>query len=267
LKADEIETVLAEFRAWLFESGVVAPEPGEQCAELVDLHTLVAQFSALRQEVNLQTRAVRAQQEQTAQTLERYAESFRTLEAATEQVADARVEGLAEAVRPLLKGLIEAADAQGRALAELRRVEQSFEEFRKERSRREASAIAEKNDSPRLPILARLFGLGAVLAEVRKQLHDREEALEGDSAEALQRRVEAAASGLAMGLQRIERAIAECGLEAVMTVGQPFDAEQMEAIEVVTGSGRPPGEVVDEVRHGYRWNGRMFRFAQVRVAK
>ena len=32
-------------------------------------------------------------------------------------------------------------------------------------------------------------------------------------------------------------------------------------------SGRPSGEVIEEVRRGYLWNGRVFRYAQVRVAK
>jgi molecular chaperone GrpE len=41
----------------------------------------------------------------------------------------------------------------------------------------------------------------------------------------------------------------------------------MEALEIVASSGRPSGEVIDEVRRGYVWRGRVFRFAQVRVAQ
>ena len=47
----------------------------------------------------------------------------------------------------------------------------------------------------------------------------------------------------------------------------PFDPEQMEVLEVVADSGRPSGEVVEEVRRGYLWKDRVFRYAQVRVAK
>jgi molecular chaperone GrpE (heat shock protein) len=36
---------------------------------------------------------------------------------------------------------------------------------------------------------------------------------------------------------------------------------------VVSGSGQPSGEVIDEVRRGYLRGERVFRFAQVRVAK
>jgi len=38
-------------------------------------------------------------------------------------------------------------------------------------------------------------------------------------------------------------------------------------VEAVLDSGRPAGEVIEEVRRGYLWNGRVFRYAQVRVAK
>ena len=41
----------------------------------------------------------------------------------------------------------------------------------------------------------------------------------------------------------------------------------MEVVEVVPGPGRASTEVIEEVRRGYRWRGRVFRFAQVRVAK
>src|SRR5437764_4245808 len=64
---EQIEAILADFRDWLREAMQASESPPE--SEPVDLHTLVAQFTALRQEVNLQTRAVRQQQEQNAETL------------------------------------------------------------------------------------------------------------------------------------------------------------------------------------------------------
>ena len=47
----------------------------------------------------------------------------------------------------------------------------------------------------------------------------------------------------------------------------PFDPESMEAVEATADSGRPDGEVLAMMRRGYRRDGRVFRFAQVRVAK
>ena len=70
-----------------------------------------------------------------------------------------------------------------------------------------------------------------------------------------------------MSLQRVERALQQQGLEAIPAAGQPFDPERMEVVAVVADSGRPSGEVVEEVRRGYLWRGRVFRYAQVSVAK
>jgi molecular chaperone GrpE len=41
----------------------------------------------------------------------------------------------------------------------------------------------------------------------------------------------------------------------------------MEVVEVVEAADQPSGRVVEEVRRGYRWNGKPFRFAQVKVAR
>jgi molecular chaperone GrpE len=80
-------------------------------------------------------------------------------------------------------------------------------------------------------------------------------------------RLSATATGLRMGEKRVERLMREVGLEPVECAGRPFDPEAMEAIEAVGGSGQPPGTVVEELRRGYRWRGRVFRYAQVRVAQ
>ncbi len=74
-------------------------------------------------------------------------------------------------------------------------------------------------------------------------------------------------TGYTMSVQRVERALRQHGLEPILAVGERFDPERMEVVEASTGTGRTPGEVLEEVRRGYLWNGRVFRYAQVRVAK
>jgi molecular chaperone GrpE len=74
-------------------------------------------------------------------------------------------------------------------------------------------------------------------------------------------------TGYAMSVGRLERALQQYGLEPIPAVGRPFDPEQMEVVDVVPDSGQPPGEVIEEVRRGYFWRGRVFRYAQVSVAK
>ena len=45
------------------------------------------------------------------------------------------------------------------------------------------------------------------------------------------------------------------------------DPESMIVVEVVDDPNRPPGQVVEEVRRGYTWRGRVFRFAEVRAVR
>jgi hypothetical protein len=74
-------------------------------------------------------------------------------------------------------------------------------------------------------------------------------------------------AGYIMGLQRIDRALTQHDLEVIDCVGEPFDPESMEVVEVVLEPGRSGTEVLEEVRRGYLWEGRLFRHAQVRVAR
>jgi molecular chaperone GrpE len=60
---------LAEFRVWL-EQLTEAPDPEPACDDPpIDLATLAGMFTALRHDVNLQTKAARTQAEQSAQAL------------------------------------------------------------------------------------------------------------------------------------------------------------------------------------------------------
>ena len=70
-----------------------------------------------------------------------------------------------------------------------------------------------------------------------------------------------------MSLQRLERTLRQSGLEPIPCIGQPFDPETMEAVDAAAATGLPAGQVVEEIRRGYLWRGRVFRYAQVRVAK
>jgi molecular chaperone GrpE len=95
----------------------------------------------------------------------------------------------------------------------------------------------------------------------------RERLAESEILKSARERLVAAMTGLEMTLRRVERALARHDLEPIVAEGQPFDPETMEVLEVVPANGRASGEVVDEVRRGYRWRGRVFRYSQVRVAK
>jgi molecular chaperone GrpE len=196
--------------------------------DTVDLATLVGQFTALRHEVNLQTRAVRAQQEQNAETLRQLTRSVDALTAPPASPTQPAEDEL----RPLLQTLVETHDALARAADELRRV-----------------ASASGQPEGRMSWWTMLLGR-------RTSPHP-------DTAAVLT----ATVTGLAMSVQRVERALAKHDLRPTPATGEPFDPECMEVVEAVAGTGRPSGEVIEEVRRGYTWRGRAFRYAQVRVAK
>jgi molecular chaperone GrpE len=236
-----VAAVLADFQTWLrdFASAPAAAEPPP--APAIDLHTLLGGLVALRHEVNLQTRATRAQQEQNAETLRRLGEALEALREAPRPAE--------EAARPLLKTLVDLYDALALAEREVRRVQEAL------LPALEALLAAL---APRRPSLwASWFGA----AEEERGRQAREV---GERVRAM---LASLATGYTMSLQRLDRALRQHGLEPMAVVGRPFDPERMEVLEAVGDSGRGPGEVLDEVRRGYLWNGRVFRCAQVRVAR
>src|SRR5262245_28372356 len=105
LTPDAIDAVLAEFRGWLTALAQTPPAPPPADDEPLDLHTLLSQFIALRHEVNLQTRATRAQQEQNGETLRQLTEALDALREAHAVLDESRERADDERLRPLLKAL------------------------------------------------------------------------------------------------------------------------------------------------------------------
>lgn len=241
---EAIEAVLADFRAWLTAlPGQRPPDVPLEPGPAVDLHTLLSGFVGLRHEVNLQTRATRAQQEQNAATLEELAAALAALRQ-TQPNAQSSGE---EAQRPLLKTLVDLYDALALAEREVRRSRESL---------LPSLEVLAQPTAPRSSRWARWFGRARGT-----------EAKTKEAAERTRQLLDSLLTGYTMSLQRLDRALQQHGLEPISAAGQPFDPEQMEVLEAVADSGRPPGEVVEEVRRGYLWKGRIFRYAQVRVAK
>jgi molecular chaperone GrpE len=68
-------------------------------------------------------------------------------------------------------------------------------------------------------------------------------------------------------LDRKLRALLESeGVTPIEAVGRAFDPHEHEAIAIVPGTGRPDGEIVDEVQRGYRVRDKVLRPALVAVA-
>jgi hypothetical protein len=73
--------------------------------------------------------------------------------------------------------------------------------------------------------------------------------------------------GLELLLERVRRQMRQCGIERVDVLHKPFDAAAMQAIEVVDDAQVPSGHVADQLRPAYRRHGKIFRYAEVRIAR
>ena len=79
--------------------------------------------------------------------------------------------------------------------------------------------------------------------------------------------VRAVATGVSMVVRQFEDTIERLGVERVKSVGEVFDPNVHEAIQLLETSEQTPGTVMAEVLGGYRWGDRLLRAAMVVVAK
>ncbi len=180
---------------------------------------LVNEFTALRHEVKLLTKATRGQSEQMAATLETLAERE------PETVDDDADSG--DELRPVLTSILDITDTLERAVSAVQR-------------------LADES-MPKQSLIQRLL-TGPPWTDTKDKLA-------------------ALADGLELSQQRLLAALRRLDFETVDAVGESFDPETMDALEAVADDEQPSGTVLEEVRAGYCWRGRVFRYAQVKVAK
>jgi molecular chaperone GrpE (heat shock protein) len=75
------------------------------------------------------------------------------------------------------------------------------------------------------------------------------------------------AEGFGLAIERLAELLATLGVERIETEGALFDPALMSAVAVDKRSDVPDGTVVEEVTPGYRHNGSVVRYADVRVAR
>jgi molecular chaperone GrpE len=73
-------------------------------------------------------------------------------------------------------------------------------------------------------------------------------------------------TGVELIVKQMEEVLRSLNVQAVETVGAPFDPRAHEALEMVERSDLPDHQVFEEVRRGYRIRDRLLRPALVRVA-
>lgn len=235
---------------------MLTPPPApETTPAAFDLATVVAQFTALRHDVNLQTKATRAATEQATAAVQQLASAPKPPPAPT-----------SDPTAPLVKGLIEIFDALAASHRQIESVRAGLEPLLAKLS---APSIPEPPAAARPGFLGRLFGGGdTALAEWARDAVAADAQRTSTAAETtakLSPLLAGMADGYTMSLRRVEKALEAAGLVAIPTVGRAFDPELMEVVEVVSGGNS--STVAEEVRRGYTRNGTVVRFALVKVAR
>jgi molecular chaperone GrpE len=87
------------------------------------------------------------------------------------------------------------------------------------------------------------------------------------SAQAPQNGIAALQDGITMIQQQLKNILAETGLEEVDASGKPFDPTLHEAVMQMETANTPEGQVVQQIRKGYKLRDRLLRPATVVVAK
>ena len=127
-----------------------------------------------------------------------------------------------------------------------------FDNFKKRAARERQDAARFANESliqKLIPVLDNFeMALGAAQANA------------GSSLESLQ-------AGIAMIQQQFKSALAEAGVVEVDATGQPFDPHQHEAVSQQDSAEVPEGQVLQQLRKGYKLRERLLRPATVIVAR
>lgn len=152
-----------------------------------------------------------------------------------------------EAIENELTGQLEKALAEREEyLGMAQRVQADFENFRKRNSGVRAEAF---EDGKRETVMAIL----PVLDNLDRAVHS-----ETDETPLK--------TGVEQVTKQLRDVLAKLGVEEIDCHGKPFDPEEANAVMQAPAEGYEPGTVCDVMQKGYRMNGRVLRYAMVKVA-
>jgi molecular chaperone GrpE len=134
----------------------------------------------------------------------------------------------------------------------LLRTTADFENFKKRATREKQEAIKYANEGLVQKLLPVLENLDMALAAT--------EAARPEAGQALQ-------TGVNMICQQLKGVLAEAGLEELDALGKPFDPNFHEALMQKETPDVPEGQVLQQLRKGYKFRDRLLRPAGVVVAK
>ncbi len=251
------EKILSRFREWLDqtqaeyalldEPAADEPLPGEP----VGLYQLAEQLSALRHEVKLLTKASRGAEERNEATLlsmNAAIEQFRAVapheDAAVQQTARPLVEAIVQLDESLVRGRRVIEQARQRILeewsAELKEVRDHLDQLYHTQPWWRKTLVRPWHQATRDVYSGRSLETGRSIFDSLLEGYD-----------------------LIQG--RLRRSMQEQSIVRMECIGKLADPHCMTIVEVVSDPGRRPGTVLEEIRPGYYWDGKVFRFAEVKA--
>lgn len=134
----------------------------------------------------------------------------------------------------------------------LLRTTADFENFKKRAAREKQDAIKYANEGLLQKLVPVVENLDMALAAAQAASREAGQSLH---------------TGVNMISQQLKAVLTEAGLEEVDALGKPFDPHLHEAVSQQEAPDVPEGQVVQQLRKGYRFRGRLLRPASVVVAK
>jgi len=134
----------------------------------------------------------------------------------------------------------------------LLRTTADFDNFKKRAAREKQDAIRYANEGLLEKLVPVLDNFDAALSAAQTS--------SADGAQSLQ-------TGVAMIFQQMKKVLTEAGLEEVDATGQTFDPNLHEAVSQQESKDVPEGNVLQQLRKGYKLRDRLLRPATVVVAK
>src|SRR5215469_3772726 len=176
---------------------------------------------------------------------------------ATEAAADAAAEPLVQVeattiTTEQLEELKARAEKEDDNWERLLRTTADFDNFKKRAAREKQEAIRYANEELLEKLIPVMDNFDAALSAAKTS--------QGDNAQSLQ-------TGVAMIFQQLRKVLTESGLEEVDAAGQKFDPNLHEAVSQQETKDVPEGQVVQQLRKGYKLRDRLLRPATVIVAK
>lgn len=263
---DDDERILDRFRNWLEETRIERALLNGACHDAeteteaepagtgeIGLNRLLEEFTALRHELKLQTRSARGLEDQTQALLSGMREAVDALRSIEPKEAQAAW----SAAKPLAVALADLDEALERGKQQVERIANRLVECGADEMPADLAELAKKGSWFR-----RRFA-----RDIVERAWSRVQSREQEAREERRSLLAALQEGYALVQARLARALAEAGISRIATAEQPVDPETMVVLEAVEAPGRPAGIVLEEIRRGYTFKGRLLRCAEVRASR